>query len=311
LVDLNTSAAAAGGSGLYAAQYTRDKLGRITQKVETVGGATDTYAYAYDTAGRLAEVKKNGAITASYTYDANGNRLTHTGPAGTTTGTYDEQDRLTQYSTATYAYTPNGELRSKTAVGGTTTYQYDELGNLLAVTLPGGTQIQYVVDGQNRRIAKRVNGSSVQGFLYDDQLRIAAELDGAGNVVSRFVYGTRINVPDYMVKGGATYRIVTDHLGSPRLVVNATTGQIAQRVDYDEFGDVVLDTNPGFQPFGFAGGLYDRDTGFTRFGARDYEPESGRWTTKDPIRFGAGQPNLYTYVGNDPVNGIDATGLQA
>jgi uncharacterized protein RhaS with RHS repeats len=64
-----------------------------------------------------------------------------------------------------------------------------------------------------------------------------------------------------MMKGGSTYRILADSLGSPRLVIDASTGAIARRMDYDEFGTVVLDTNPGFQPFGFAGGLYDRDTG--------------------------------------------------
>jgi RHS repeat-associated protein len=80
-------------------------------------------------------------------------------------------------------------------------------------------------------------------------------------------------------------------------------------MDYDEFGNVVLDTNPGFQPFGFAGGLYDRDTGLVRFGARDYDPEAGRWTARDPIGFAGGNPNLYQYVGNDPVNLTDRTGL--
>ena len=177
------------------------------------------------------------------------------------------------------------------------------------MTLPGGTQIEYLLDGQERRIGKKVNGTLVQGFLYQDGLRPIAELDGTGNVVSRFVYASRVNVPAYMVKGGATYRIIADHLGSPRLVIDIATGQITQRMDYDEFGRVTLDTNPGFQPFGFAGGLYDQQTGLVHFGAREYDPETGRWTTKDPIGFAGGDGNLYAYVDNDPVNNVDLEGL--
>jgi len=155
------------------------------------------------------------------------------------------------------------------------------LGNLRRVELPGGTVIDYLIDGNDRRIGKKVNGTLAQGFLYQDGLRIVAELDGSNQVVSRFVYADKGNVPAYLVKGGNTYRIVSDHLGSPRLVVNAADGTVVQRMDYDEWGRAVLDTNPGFQPFGFAGGLHDRDTGLVRFGARDYDPETGRWTAKD------------------------------
>src|SRR5262249_30289567 len=183
----------------------------------------------------------------------------------------------------------------------------DVFGNLRAVTLPGGAQIDYVIDGRNRRVAKKVNGTTVQGFLYQDRLRPVAELNGSNAIVSTFVYGSRPNVPDYMVKGGVTYRIIADFVGSPRLVVETATGAVVQRLDYDEFGRVVLDTNPGFQPFGFAGGVYDRDTGLVRLGARDYDPEVGRWTTKDGTGL-AGGLNVYAYVGNDPVNWIDVLG---
>jgi RHS repeat-associated protein len=83
-------------------------------------------------------------------------------------------------------------------------------------------------------------------------------------------------------------------------------------MDYDEFGRVTQDSNPGFQPFGFAGGLYDKDTKLVRFGARDYDAETGRWTAKDPLLFnGSSYPsgNLYTYAKGDPLNRKDPLGL--
>ena len=310
--------ASAGGTALLSEHYTRDSLGRISQKVETIDGVTTTYGYIYDTAGRLTQVTQNGSTTATYTYDANSNRLSKTSPTGTQTGTHDDQDRLLSYNGATYSYTANGELNSKTVGSQVTTYSYDALGNLRSVTLPNGDQLGYVIGGENRRIGKTVNGTLVQGFLYENQLEPVAELDGTGNLVSRFVYcgcGAG-NIPQYMVKNGVTYRIISDHLGSPRLIVDSTTGTIIQRMDYDEFGNVILDTNPGFQPFGFAGGIYDRDTGLVRHGVRDYDPEIGRWTAKDPIRFqgkdplgcASGDTNLYGYVLNDSINYSDLDG---
>jgi RHS repeat-associated protein len=288
-------------------QYTRDKLGRIAQQTETIGGVPTVYTYAYDQAGRLTGVTIGGGQI-SYTYDSNSNRLTRNVGGSITNGTYDNQDRLTQYGATSYGYTANGELQSKTTGGQTTQYSYDVLGNLTHVTLPNATQIDYVLDGRNRRIGKKVNSTLVQGFLYQNQLAPVAELDGSNNLISRFVYGSRRNVPDYMIKGGVTYRLIADHVGSVRLVVDVNTDAVAQRMDYDEFGVVLTDTNPGFQPFGFAGGLYDKDTGLVRFGERDYDAQTGRWTAKDPILFDGGDTNLYGYVSNDPVNFIDRDG---
>ncbi|HET8937016.1 MAG TPA: RHS repeat-associated core domain-containing protein [Polyangiales bacterium] len=78
---------------------------------------------------------------------------------------------------------------------------------------------------------------------------------------------------------------------------------------FDEFGRVLNDTNPGWQPFGFAGGLYDEDTGLSRLGARDFDAGTGRWTAKDPILFRGRSTGLYLYAHGDPANWIDPTGL--
>ncbi|MBI5450791.1 MAG: hypothetical protein HY940_05485 [Gammaproteobacteria bacterium] len=303
--ELSADSASVAGSTVLDTRYRRDALGRITEQSDTIAGITMTSGYEYDAAGRLSSVNSPGQIT-TYQYDANGNR-THVN--GLPVASYDAQDRMTSYGGTAYTYTANGERQTKNDGGAVTHYQYDVLGNLRSVVLPGDLTIDYIIDGRNRRIGKRINGTLTQGLLYQDQLRPVAELDGSGRIVSLFIYGTRSNIPDYMVRNGLTYRILSDHLGSPRLIINSSDGSIAQRIDYDPWGTITNDSNPGFQPFGFAGGIYDYHTGLIRFGARDYDPQTGRWTAKDPIGFGGGDVNLYGYVLNDPVNYIDSIGL--
>ena len=62
-------------------------------------------------------------------------------------------------------------------------------------------------------------------------------------------------------------------------------------------------------PFGFAGGLHNKDTKLVHFGYREYDPYTGKWTAKDPIDFSGGDSNLYGYVLGDPVNLVDPKGL--
>ncbi|MCC6898872.1 MAG: RHS domain-containing protein [Polyangiaceae bacterium] len=127
--------------------------------------------------------------------------------------------------------------------------------------------------------------------------------------MSRFVYGSRSNVPEYVVRGGVTYRVLSDHLGSPRALVDVATGTAAWRADFDAWGNRTLIAGAAdFVPFGFAGGMFDHETGLTRFGARDYDPVAGRWTAKDPVGLEASGTNLFGYALLDPVNRKDLTG---
>jgi RHS repeat-associated protein len=313
-----TYTVSSGGTTLYSVDYgTRDQLGSIVTKTETVLGETHTFVYGYDSRNRLSDVTKDGVPIAHYDYDANGNRLT--APGLTASPVYDAQDRLTAYGACTYSYKPDGSLQTKTCPDGTTTYDYDSFGNLRNVVLPDGTHIEYLIDGQNRRVGKKVCGTTinvscpvaslVEGFVYRSQFQPSAWLNGDGSVRATFVYGLKINVPEYMVHGSATYRLVTDHIGSVRLVIDMATGAVVERIDSDEFGNVLTDSAPGTQPFGFAGGLYDRDDALVRLGARDYGPSIGRWTSKDPILFNGGSASVYVYVRNDPLNFSDPTGL--
>jgi RHS repeat-associated protein len=115
-------------------------------------------------------------------------------------------------------------------------------------------------------------------------------------------------MPVAMVKEGVKYYLIYDQVGSLRLVADAA-GNVVKSIEYDSFGNVLTDSNLSFEiPFGFSGGLHDRDTGLVRFGYRDYDPDVGRWTAKDPIFFAGGDTDLYGYVLNDPVNLIDPAG---
>jgi RHS repeat-associated protein len=281
-----------------------DSWRQLRKKTETIKGATHSFDYAYDSARQLYSYTKDGGAATIYTYGPNGSR---TGPGW---GASDDQDRLSSSPAASeYTYKANGELLTKTGAGQTTTYTTDLFGNLRTVQPPApAAPISYGIDGLNRRVSKSVGGVLQRAWAHDGG-RIVAEFNGAGTMTARFVYGTRPQVPDSMIEvvSGQVYRILTDHLGSVRLVVRLSDGVIVQQLAYDPWGDVEMDTKPGFQPFGFAGGLYDPDTRLVRFGARDYDPAIGRWTAKDPSGF-AGGTSLYAYADNDPVNLVDLTG---
>jgi len=304
---MSSYTAAISATPAYSEVHSCDLMGRITSRVEGVLGVTNRYEYFYDEVGRLIQVNTNGATYSQYQYDANGNRTNAVVAGVACAGQYDAQDRLLAYGSATYQYNAWGSLTNKSIGGTNTAYRYDTRGSLLEAR-EGTNIILYTVDPMGRRIAKKRNGITVQRLVYQDFLKPAAELSADGSILSYFVYATRVNVPDYIVKTGRTYRVITDRLGSVRLVVDVETGGIAQRLDYDEFGKVLQDTSPGFQPFGFAGGVYDPDTGLVRFGFRDYDPGVGRWLSKDPIGLSGGL-NLYVYCHNDPINFVDPFGL--
>ena len=276
---------------IYSLTLTYNQLGRIESRTETIEGSTTTTNYIYDAAGSMIT-----AGTANYSFDAHGRR--NDGGA-----TYDPRDRVTSWpGGVTFTYDINGNRASKNGPE-PMIYSYDSLGNLKAAGV-----ITYDMDSSGRRIARKKGSEPAVGYIWDGSLKIIAQTDAAGAVTSRFVYADGINVPAYMIKGADKYTFVTDERGSVRLVLKSD-GTLAQKIDYDAWGNVTSDTSPGFQPFGFAGGLYDVDTKLVRFGARDYDALVGQWTAFDPIRFAGGTTHLYEYSSNDPVGVTDPNGL--
>lgn len=235
---------------------------------------------------------------------------------------YDLDDHLTSVqrlhagslvSSTDFTYTQDGILSTKYSSNSSTggyTLTYDDFGNLRTVLLQNGNVISYEIDGLNRRIGKKINGVLQRRWIYQDQYRIAAELDTNGNISKRFVYASGKHIPDYMVVGTEKFKLIADRLGSIKAVMRVSDGAIVFNRSFSMRGSSSTPDDPNLIPFGFAGGLNDPDTGLVRFGARDYEPSIGRWTAKDPIGFDGGDTNLYGYVGNDPINFIDTEGLR-
>lgn len=169
------------------------------------------------------------------------------------------------------------------------------------MSLPDGRTVTYAYDALGRRVAKYLDNVPVERYLWSGITQLLAVYDGNGNLVDRFE-GAK------MVKNGQAYYLVTDQVGTVKAVVRAD-GARAKQIDYDSFGNVLNDSDPNFViPLSFAGGLCDADTGLVRFGCRDYDPATGRWTAKDPIQFAGGDCDFYAYCVENPVSLRDASG---
>jgi RHS repeat-associated protein len=199
-------------------------------------------------------------------------------------------------------------LTTKTDGTDVTAYSYSTRGELLSVNLPGGRAIEYINDPLGRRIAKKVDNVIVEKYLWQGLTRLMAVYDGTDNLLMRFEYADG-RMPVAMTAAGVTYYLAYDQIGSLRVVADGA-GNVVKRIDYDSFGNIIDDTDTSISvPFGFAGGFYDKETGLVRFGYRDYDPEVGRWTAKDPIFFDGGDTVLYGYCFNSPINYIDPSGM--
>jgi RHS repeat-associated protein len=292
------------GQAVYSMQLTYDLAGRITGKTETINGAAHTYVYAYDLDGQLTGVTRDNVAVESYGYDANGNRTSRQlGLNPVETAGYDAQDRLTLLGAVVYQFDSDGFLTQR----GSDAFHYNARGQLLQAVV-AGQPVSYAYDGLGRRVS-RTDGNGTTQYLYGDPSSplVTAVRSPAGSFTA-FYYDTA-GLLIALERGGVRYDIATDQVGTPRVITDST-GAIVKTLEYDAFGNIVTDSNPTFDlPIGYAGGLADPATGLVHFGARDYDPAAGRWTARDPALFGGGQGNLFVYVGNDPINDRDPSGL--
>lgn len=286
-----------------------------------------TYTPTYDANDRLISISKSvetkidnlnprtELTTGSYTYvtDSNNNISTYTHGSAITNAVHNVDDQLLDLSGSVNrdcTYSNDGDLISYSNCDGTTSFVYDVFGNLKSVKQPNADVITYKVDGFNRRVKKLLNGNTVEYYLWYDQHRLAAILDENKIAKVKYLYAPDSSAASVALKNGNTYKLIHDPATNSVLyAIDVMTNEVVQAVEYDEYGNVMKARNLDFQPLLFGGGLYDKDIKLVRFGARDYDPTIGRWTTKDPIGFAGGDTNLYAYVGGNPMSYVDPSGL--
>ncbi len=321
--------------------YERDSLGRNTRITETIGGTTREvlnlayYAngdrawfghgangrgHGYDPLGRLTSYNlqrnENGSILLDGTvleYNAASQirRQNRTNDDYGWTGAINidrsyTTNGLNQYSAAgpaTFEYDKNGNLtKSVSPAGGTQAYGYDAENRL--VSGPNGVTLSYDPLGRLFEIAR--NGTVASRFMYDGAA-LVLEYDGWGNRLQRHVHldGADTPVLSYHASETSPRQLMPDHQGSivsmtqhgwSRIVVNT----------YDEYGYPGANNTGRFQ---YTGQAWLAELGLYYYKARMYSPGMGRFLQTDPIGYGDGL-NWYDYVGGDPVNRTDPSGLK-
>jgi RHS repeat-associated protein len=279
--------------------YGRDHLAdRITTWSQQVAATPlSLHTFGYDAADQLlsATVTNSGTLvnTFAYAYDPSGNRLTEQVGASNSLATY---NALNQLSTTT-------------APGSTRTNEWDAKDRLVAVN-KGNQRTEFTYDGESRMVSIRQFTNSVEAsfrrFVWCDN-DICEERDAGGAVRKRF-FDQGMKVESGPATGSFFY--TRDHLGSIRELTDSS-GNTRARYAYNPYGRRTRLSGDADADFTFAGMFWSFEAGLGVTHFRAYDPQLGRWLSRDPLRNAEIQegPNLYAYVRNNPVNAIDPLGL--
>jgi len=196
-------------------------------------------------------------------------------------------------------YDLNGNL---TDDGAGKTYGYDAANRMVKITQASGVT-GFAYDGMGRRVQETLNGTLIKQWVWCSGAQPCEERDASNNVTKRF-YGIGEQI------GGANYFFTHDHLGSVREMTNSA-GSLAARYDYDPFGRRTLVSGTDRADLSFTGFYYDQASGLDLTLTRAYDANLGRWLSRDTLpdaELSQG-PNLYSYVGNNPISRVDPDGM--
>jgi RHS repeat-associated protein len=295
-----------------------DVMGDITRASGSIAPTKPDRAYAYDPLYRLTSAQTGATPPAPlelYTYGKSGDRTSASlnGAAAQTYAYTPGTHKLASVAGAARTYDLNGN--TQTGIG-SATLTYDDK-NRLSTAVVGSTNAVYKTNGRGERVSKSVTtgglGSSPTVYAYGEGGQLLGDYTSATTPQAEYVYldGTPIAV----VKGGTLSYIETDHLGTPRQVVNPATNAALWTWDMlaSTFGTNAPNQSPGGGAgytlnLRFPGQYYDAETGLNYNYFRDYEPGTGRYVESDPIGLLAG-PGTYAYVHSRPMSRIDAQGL--
>ncbi|GAA3817853.1 RHS repeat-associated core domain-containing protein [Sphaerisporangium flaviroseum] len=327
------------------ATYGYDNAGNITQIADVSREGTDNQCFRYDHLRRLTDAWTQAGDTCvvdpasatlggpapyrfAYAYDATGNRTSET--------EYDLGNRAA--STRAYAYAggtgvdaafKGHQLAGVTQTGTgarTESYAYDAAGNTAKRNTGSGDQtLTWDAEGRLTKVADPVEGET--GYAYDvtGTRLIRRDPDGTtvylpGLEVRLSKGATTAQATRFYTYGGETVAMRTtagvtllssDHHGTSEVAVDATTGGLTKRrfAPFGRLRGTAIGTWPGDK--GFVGGTIDASAGLTHLGAREYDPNTGRFMSVDAV-FDESDPqswNGYAYANNSPVTSSDPTGL--
>jgi len=281
-----------GGGLSYTQSFSYDALNRLASATETNGGTTNwTQNNAYDRYGNRQIDYGGGSYNVSIS--ATTNRITTSGYS------YDSSGNCTNDGVHSYTFDGNNKIKS---VDSTTAYVYDG----------GGARVRKLV-GENTRFVYGIGGELVMEF------------DGSSGNLKKEYLSDGITIEPTGVNSNGTQYPTADHLGTARVITNSS-GSVVSRHDYQPFGEELgasvggRTTGMGFSNSGddnrkkFTSYEADSETGLNFAQARYDSSTLGRFTSPDPFSgsMTAANPqsfNRYAYVGNNPVNATDPSGL--